>query len=135
MTARDTVSETRLRQVLWADAALCLGFGLACAAGMSLLTGLLGLPEWLIWSGVAVLFAAATLMAVAASRHPLNRPLVALVVAGNLGWIAASLALALSGVAASALGTGFLVVQALAVVPLAWLEWQGLRGASARLSA
>ena len=120
--------ETFLRRVLWLDAATCTGMAVLLLAGGGLLEPLLGLPRALHIMAGLLLIPCASLMAVAASRRPLADPLVWLVILGNLAWTAASVWIALSGVVeATALGTAFLLLQAVAVLGLAGLEWMGLR--------
>lgn len=126
--------ETLLRRVLMLDAAICVGFGILCLALYGWLTGALALPGPLVTWAAAVVFAAAALMLFAALRHPLSPGLVWLVIAGNAGWVAASVALAFAGVSGTGLGTALMLVQALGVTGLTALEWAGLRGVVARVA-
>jgi hypothetical protein len=115
-----------LRQLLGADAATCFAFGLLLVAGAGPLAPLLGLPETLLFYAGVVLFPCAALMVVAA--RSLARPLVWLVVAGNAGWVVASVAL-LGFFDVTALGAAFVLVQAAAVAALTALEWRAVKQA------
>jgi hypothetical protein len=110
-----------LRQLLGADAATCFVFGLLLVVGAAPLAGLLGLPETLLlYAGVA-LFPCAGLMVLAA--RTLAKPLVGLVIAGNVAWIAGSVAVALR-FEVTGLGIAFITAQAAAVAALVVLEWR-----------
>lgn len=113
-----------LAQVLRVDAFTCAAMGLLLVAAPTPLSAWLGLPlPLLFWAGV-VLFPCAALMLLAARRPPI-RPLVGLVVLGNLAWVAAS-ALVAALFSPTMLGLVFVAVQATVVAGLAWLEWRGL---------
>lgn len=108
-----------LRKVLGFDALTCVAMGLALTAFAQPLSGWLGLsPTLLLWAGL-ILFPSALAMVLAALRPV--RVLVGLVVAGNVLWTVASLAvLVVAG--STVLGGAFVIVQAAAVAVLAWLE-------------
>ena len=117
-----------LSRVMWADAASCAATGalqLGFNGAMAVLTGL---PAALLTgTGVFLLAYAAAAAVMAAQRTP-PRTLIGLVVAGNFGWAAGCIALLASGaVAVTALGTSWVVAQAVTVVVLAELQWTGLR--------
>ena len=89
---------------------------------------LTGLPPALLAYAGEFLLLYAALVAFLSTRVPLPRPLVWLLVVGNLGWALACLLLLVSGsVAATALGTAYVLVQALTVCVLADLQFFGLR--------
>ena len=120
-----------LRHVLRLDALSCLVCGLLQVAFPGAMAQLLGLPEALLAYSGEFLLAYAALVAFLSSRKPLPRPLVWLLVAGNLVWAAGCVWLLLSGhVAASPLGTAYVLVQALTVAVLAELQYFGLRRAA-----
>lgn len=125
-----SASRLSLRNLLLADAATCAAMGLALASGAAPLAALTGLPAALLsYAGLALLPIAAVMLLVAL-RPALQPAGTWLVIAGNAAWVAASLALLLSGwVAPTATGTAFVVVQALAVAVLAKLEHGALRAA------
>ena len=101
------------RRLLALDAAACLGMGALLAALPRSVAALTGLPAGLLfWAGVS-LAPAAGVMALAAARPNPPRWLLRLVAAGNLGWVAASLALPSLGlVAPNAAGWALLLGQA-----------------------
>ncbi|OWU82347.1 hypothetical protein ATO6_22260 [Oceanicola sp. 22II-s10i] len=119
-------SEARLRGVLWLDAGICAVFAVFCVLARGWLTTGLGLPGWLVTWGAVILVAAALLMALTAWRRPLARGLLVLVVAGNVGWVVASVLVALAGLAGNGWGTAFVLVQAAGVLPLLLVEARGL---------
>jgi hypothetical protein len=78
----------------------------------------------------AALIGFALLLGWMASRDPVPAALARLVIAGNLGWSAASLLLAVERIfPLTPLGTAFIVAQALAVLAIAAAEYAGLRRA------
>lgn len=116
-----------LRRVLWADAASCLGCG-ALQLAWPGLDDLLALPGALLTASGVFLLAYAGLVAWLARRDPLPRLPVRLLVTGNLGWALACVVLLASGaVQPGALGTAYIVLQAVTVTVLAELQWFGLR--------
>ena len=67
-----------------------------------------------------------------ATREPVPRPVVWLLVAGNLGWALGCLALVAAGaLPLTGLGQAYVLMQALTVAVLAELQWFGLRRAPA----
>lgn len=117
-----------LRRVLLADAFASLVCGLLLTLGADPLAAMFGLPTALLTEAGLLLFPFAALAAFAATRTPPSRPLVWLLVAGNALWAFDSIALLLSGwVAPTALGTVFVVAQAVIVAAFAELEFFGLR--------
>ena len=123
-----TSSPNFLRNVLRADALSCV----ACGALQVVFTGqmaqLLGLPEALLAYTGEFLLVYAAAVAFVSTRDPLPRPLVWVLLAGNLGWaIACALLLVSDRVAPFMLGTAYVVAQALTVAVLAELQFFGLR--------
>jgi hypothetical protein len=116
-----------LKSVLALDAASCLVMGVGLAALAQPLAGVTGLPAGLLtWAGVLLLPVAA-LIGVAAALRAVPRGLLLLIVAGNAGWVLASLALLASGlVAPNGLGVALVLAQAAAVAVLTALEARGL---------
>ena len=113
-----------LRWILLIDAATCVAMGLALVVGGNLLSAPLGLPASLLQdSGIALLPIAAYIAWVATRKDPPSFA-IAIVVAGNGLWIAASVVLLASGwVSPSPLGSAFVIAQALAVALLDVLEY------------
>lgn len=117
-----------LRHALLADAVATGATGLLLALGAGLLEPLLGLPVPLARAaGVALLPWAAFVLKLGRSDEP-ERSAVVAVIGGNAVWAAASLVLAVSGwLDATALGTAFVVAQAVVVAGFAEAQWIGLR--------
>lgn len=118
----------RLRAVLKLDAGICAGFGLLCVAGAGVIADLTALPrDLLLYAGLALFPIAAFMFLVARQTHP-ARALVWAILLGNEGWILGSIAILILGVVQpNAFGIAFVVAQAVAVIPLVLLEYQGLR--------
>lgn len=116
------------------DAITCAGFGALVAGAAGLLEDLLGLPTNLLRGiGIALVPWVAMLVAIA-RRAAIERGTVLAVVAVNLAWIAGS-AILLIGRREdiTALGTAFVIVQALVVGLLAVLQTRSVRGNNAWL--
>jgi hypothetical protein len=126
--AQDRALLKFLRFVLQADAATCLAMALAhsfAAAPISALTGLE--PKLLLVSGV-MLFPIAAFIAWTSLRTPMPATAVCVVIAGNVGWVLASVVLLVGRwTDANPLGTAYVVLQAAGVVAFAVLEFAGLR--------
>lgn len=123
-----TPDATRLRTVLNLDAGICAAFGLICAGLAGPLAEFTALPRDLLFYAGLALFPVAGLMAFVARQAVPSRQLVWLVLLGNEGWILGSIAILIFGVVQpNALGYAFVVAQAVAVLPLVLLEYQGLR--------
>jgi uncharacterized membrane protein YdcZ (DUF606 family) len=117
-----------LRNVLRADALSCVACGLLQVVFTGQMAQLSGLPQALLAYTGEFLLVYAAVVAFISTRDPLPRPLVWLLLAGNLGWAIACALLLLSGrVAPSMLGTAYVVAQALTVAVLAELQFFGLR--------
>lgn len=118
-------AQPSLRAVLLVDAATCALMAVLLLGLAGALAPWLGLTDGFLRAAGALLLPCALLMWVAARQLP-AAPLVALVVAGNLAWVAASLfvAFAIDGVTIP--GALLVTAQAIAVLGLAWLEWRGL---------
>ena len=118
-----------LRRILALDALSCLAMGLLTGVGAAPLAPLFGLPETLLRvAGLALLPLAAFIFWLATRPSP-PRPLVWVVILGNLGWTAESF-LTLGQSQATPLGTAFVSAQAVAVLGLAVLEYAGIRKAA-----
>ena len=120
-----------LAALLAVDAATCAGMGALLALGAGPISTLTALPAPFLVSAGIVLLPVAAFMAVFARARRVPGWAVLVVVAGNLAWVAASLALPLSGaVAPNALGWSALAAQAMVVAGLAGLEWSAARRAA-----
>jgi len=123
-----TRSASFLRIVLLVDAASCVGMGLLMLLGADPLSGLLGLPASLLEAAGMVLFPFAALCAWLAVQESPWRSGVLAVIGLNVLWTAGSILLPFSGwVQPAALGTTFVISQAIAVGILAELEYVGLK--------
>ena len=117
-----------LRRVLALDALSCAVMGIVMAAGSAPLAELFGLPAGLVRGAGIVLLPIAAFIGWLSARRVPPRLLVWLVIVGNVGWtIESFLVLGQYGGSATALGTAFVLAQAVAVLGLAALEYLGLR--------
>ena len=119
-----------LTTVLRVDAASCAATGLLQLAAAPTLAAWFGLPQGLLTATGWFLLAVCA-FALWASRAPIRRPAVWILVAGNAAWVLGCVELLVTGAAGTGLGQAWLVVQALAVGLLAELEWMGLKRAPA----
>ena len=120
-------SNTMLRRVLGVDAITCVAAGALMAGAAGPLAELTGAPREILSLGGLSLFPIAALFAWMSRTPRLSAPLAWTAVVGNLGWVAASLAVAMAFPLAP-FGYVFVVGQALAVLVLAGLEYLGLHG-------
>lgn len=118
-----------LRRVLALDSLSCLALGLLLALGAAGLAPLFGLPEPLVRFAGLALLPLGVFIGWLSSRPNPPRPLVWVVIAGNVAWTAESF-ITLGQSQATALGTAFISAQALAVLGLAMLEYVGIRKAA-----
>lgn len=129
-----TLPSNLLRLALIADAAASGATALLMLAGASLIAGLLGLPADLLRYAGLILVPFVAFVAYVGTRPEIPRGAAGAIVVVNFAWVAASVALLVSGaVAPTVLGYAFVLVQAVAVGVLAELQWIGLRR-SARLA-
>jgi len=123
---------TFLRYALLADAVASGATGLLLIAGADLLTGLLGLPVALMREAGLLLVPYVALVAFVGTREAISRPAVQAIIALNLLWVVGSMGLLMGGwVAPTALGTAFVIAQAVVVGVFAELQFVGLRRAQA----
>jgi hypothetical protein len=121
---------TFLRRILFADAGSCVGLGLFLALLADPLSPMLGLPAALLFiAGLALLPIAAFISWVASREQPPAGG-VWLVILGNAGWVAGSVAL-LFFASPTALGYAFVIGQAAIVAGLAELEYFSIRAGRA----
>ena len=123
-----------LRRILALDSLSCLAMGLLLALAAASLAPLFGLPETLLRvAGLALLPVGAFMGWLAARAEP-PRPLVWVVIAGNLVWAIESVII-LGQFAPTALGTASVSAQAAAVLGITALEYVGLRKAAVAAGA
>lgn len=131
-----SISASTLRRVLWLDAASGMVMGLSHLALAEPLSGWTGIPAAWLQPAAVVVFAAASLAAWLATRASPPAAGVRFLAAGNFAWVAASLWLAFgAGVPLTALGLGWVLMQAVVVLVLAELEWAGSRQARGLVAA
>ena len=117
-----------LRLALLADAAASGAMGVLLAAAADPLAAWFGLPVALLREVGLPLIPYAGLLLYLASRQTTPRLPAQLIVAGNVLWVLGSAMLLMSGlVAPAALGTAFVIAQALIVAILAELQVMGLK--------
>lgn len=117
-----------LRYVLLADSASCVASGAVQLLFTAVLVQMTGLPSVLLIGTGGFLLAYAALVVFIATREPVPRAWVWLLVAGNLGWAVGCMALLASGaIAPTPLGVAWILAQAATVAVLAELQWTGLR--------
>jgi hypothetical protein len=126
-------NNTALTNILLLDAATCVAAGALMAFGSNSVADLTAIPAPLLtWAGL-ILFPVAALMAYAGLQASPPRPLVRLIILGNIGWVATSLAV-FAFIAPNALGYVFITAQAAAVAVLALLEHSALQRSGAALA-
>ena len=125
-----------LRPILMLDAAACIVMGLGFVALAGPIGALTDLPVGFTRIAGLLLLPVAAFILLVATRREIPAAGVAVVVIGNVGWVLASLAVALGGlVEANAAGTALIVVQAAAVAAIAALEHAARPGRSTLSSA
>jgi hypothetical protein len=133
--SRVTVSKL-LRFALRLDAVASAATGLLLAAGAGPLAGVFALPQPLLLGAGLFCLAYAGMIGWMSMHARLPVAGVWAVVIGNVGWALGCAELALGGAfAPSALGEEFLVVQAVAVLVFADLQFFGLRRSAAPVPA
>ena len=117
-----------LRLALLADAVASGTTGILLAAAAEPLAGWFGLPLALLSEVGLLLIPYAAVLIYLATRAATPRLPAQLIVAGNVLWVVGSVALLISElVAPTALGTAFIIAQALIVAILAELQIIGLK--------
>ena len=119
-----------VRNVLLADAGVSFGAGAVMAGGGAALQSLLGLPGALLVPAGLFLLAYAAALAWLSRRERLPRPVLWVLVVGNVVWAIECGVIAFGGIyAPSGLGQAFLWVQVAAVLVFAELQFICLRRA------
>jgi hypothetical protein len=121
-------SSVFLRRALLVDAAASGLTGALMLAGAGMLTDLLGLPAALLRGAGLVLVPYVAFVAIVAARAHISTAAVWAVIACNAVWTVVSVALVIDGfVTPTALGTVFVIGQAVAVAALGGLQYVALR--------
>jgi hypothetical protein len=124
------MTSTMLRGALFVDAAVSGATGLLLLLAGGWLGAQLDLPATLLRSAGIILLPFAAAVGYAASYDQLSRGAVQTIVAINVAWVVASIALLFTGqVSPNTLGIAFVVIQALAVAALADVQFMALRRA------
>lgn len=120
-----------LSQILALDAATCTAVFALGVLATAPVAGLTGLPEPVLNAGGWICLAAAALLAWLAFRP--SRGLLRLAIAGNIGWVAASIAVWIAySSSLTALGHAIVIAQAIGVAGFVFLESRGLGSIAAR---
>lgn len=127
-TLTSTRSTDLLRRVLLLDGVASGALGVLLAAAAGPLQGLLGAPIG-VPRAVGVFFIGyGVVVAVIGTRQPIPRPAAWVVAVGNVGWVLASVAVAIADPwSLTPLGTAFVLAQALVVAGFAEFQVIGLR--------
>lgn len=121
------MSILNLKNVLIADAITCTGVLALGLFALEPVAALLGLPVAVVSIGAWICLAAALPMFLAAAQRVPSPALVKLIAIGNLGWVAASFAVAAHFAdQMTAFGIAVVVGQAFGVLLFAILEWKGV---------
>ena len=119
---------TFLRRTLMIDAAISGASGLLLAFAATPLQTLLGVPEGMMrYAGLSLIPFAAALLYLA-MRPVVSVASVSTIIALNIAWVVASVAV-LFAIDPKPLGYAFIIVQAIAVIAFAELQYVGLRRA------
>ena len=125
-----------LRRAILADAIFSGVSALLLTFGAGELAPLSNLPAALLREAGLFLIAYAALVGWLGSRQSMPKALVGIVIAGNIAWTVASIALLFSGaVAPNLLGEVFVAIQAITVGVLAELQYIGLRRSGSAVAA
>ncbi|MBC8086532.1 MAG: hypothetical protein H7Z40_04660 [Phycisphaerae bacterium] len=129
-------SSSLLKKALAADAVVSGGVALLQVVASASLSGLLMLPQALLFESGLFLVAYTLVLVTLARSARVASAIVMLIVVGNIGWAVACVALVAGNVVTpSTLGLAFLTVQVVSVLAFAGLEWAGLRGSTVVASA
>ena len=125
-----------LRRAILLDAIVSGAMALALAFDASTLASLLNLPEALLRESGLFLIVYVLLIVRLDTRQSMPRAMVMIVIAGNVAWTLASVALLFSGaVNPNLLGEIVVAIQAVASGTFAELQYIGLRKSGSALAA
>lgn len=124
---KTVLSSSLLKFALIADAVVSGAVAVLQLAAPTWLSQFLLLPRSLLIETGIFLLAYTVLLVVLARSSRVWSALIGLIVIGNVGWAASCLGLLVTGVVSpNMLGIGFVMVQAVAVLIFAVLEFRGL---------
>lgn len=121
-------SNASLKRLLLLDAATCVVMGLVLLVLSGFVAGLTAIPGTLLVYAGALLVPIGLFMAATSLWWPTSAAAVWPIIAGNVGWVIASLAL-LAAIPPNTLGVALIVAQAVVVAVLAWAEQRAFRPA------
>jgi uncharacterized protein YjeT (DUF2065 family) len=125
-----------LRRALLADAVFSGIAAVVLTLDAGALAPLLDLPEALLRETGLFLIAYTALVGWLGTRQTMPKVMVAIVIAGNIAWTVASIALLFSGaVRPNLLGEAFVAAQAIATGVFAELQYIGLRRSGGAVAA
>ena len=125
------ILSTFQRTVLKLDAASCLAMAAVLVPAAASLQAPLGIDANILRGAGLALFPLGLFILWLGTRRAAPAVFVWLVIVGNIGWTLASFAVAANLPAITPAGQALVVVQAIAVLLLAVLEWRGLRSPAA----
>ena len=124
-----------LRTVLKIDAASCLAMAVLLVPAAGSLRTPLGIDPLILQGAGLVLFPLGLFILWLGTRRAASAALVWLVIVGNIGWTLSSFAAASAMPGITLLGQAIVLLQAIMVLVLAYLEWHGLRSIAVAQSA
>jgi hypothetical protein len=131
ITMPSIIPSSFLKRVLLADAAVSGSVALLQLAAYKPLAALTGIPADLLLGTGIFLVCYVTLLITLARSTSVWTSMIWLVIAGNLAWAAAALAVAAT-LSATLVGEAFAAVHAIAVTTFACLEYRGLSASEAK---
>lgn len=118
-----------LKTALVADAIVTGAAAVLQLTAASRLSELLGLPRTLLFESGAFLVAYTVLLIVLARSTRVSSAVIAIIVLGNIAWAAACVGLLIrDALSPSEVGVAFVIMQSVAVLVFATLEYLGLKG-------
>jgi hypothetical protein len=127
---------TFLRRAIQADAIVTGAVALLQTFGAGLVAPMLNLPQPLVLETGLFLIAYTALVGWLGTRQSMPGALVAIVIAGNVGWAVGSIALMFSGaVTPNLLGYAFIALHAITTGVFGELQYIGLRKSSGAVAA
>lgn len=115
-----------LKTTLIIDAITCFGVFILCVFATATIASLIGLPGNVVTMAGWICLPCALLMLFAGLQKTPSKSLARLIAVGNLGWVAASLAVVVLFISQmTVLGIAFVIAQAVFVLYLALLESKG----------
>ena len=123
-------SDQLFRRALRVDACVSGAFGVLLLASGGFVAGLLGMPSTFLWAIGGVCLAYAGVLLLVQTRPALSAATGSIFVLANSVWVVASLLLVvLRWLPLTPPGIGFVLLQAIVVGGLAYLQWLGVRRA------